>query len=49
MLDAITQAQIWRVILEQAAARSMGVLVISHDQTLLGRICHRLERHFPPS
>lgn len=50
MLDAITQAQIWRVILEQVAARRMGMLVISHDQTLLGRICHRLETPFlPPS
>lgn len=46
MLDAITQAQIWRVILRQAATRDMGLLVISHDQTLLGRICHRLETPF---
>ncbi|MDW0108435.1 ABC transporter ATP-binding protein [Sporosarcina aquimarina] len=39
MLDAITQAQIWHTILDLAKKRSIGVLVISHDQQLLERLC----------
>jgi len=42
MLDAITQAQIWQSLLEQARLRNLGVLVISHDAPLLARMCHRL-------
>ncbi len=41
MLDAVTQAQIWQVVLAQAQQRRLGVLVISHDPSLLGRLCHR--------
>ncbi len=42
MLDAITQAQIWQVILEQARRRNLGVLVISHEAPLLERVCGRV-------
>ncbi|REB06102.1 ATP-binding cassette domain-containing protein [Sporosarcina sp. BI001-red] len=42
MLDAITQAQIWYTILQLAKKRAIGVLVISHDEQLLERICDRV-------
>ncbi|MCT2534162.1 ATP-binding cassette domain-containing protein [Aquibacillus koreensis] len=42
MLDAITQAQIWHAVLEIAKERNMGVLVISHDQHLIHRLCTRI-------
>ncbi|KQT51302.1 hypothetical protein ASG43_21055 [Aureimonas sp. Leaf454] len=37
-LDAIGQAEIWTRLLALAAARSIGILAISHDEALLGRI-----------
>jgi len=42
MLDAITQAQVWHAVLEVARARGLGLLVISHDRPLLGRLCQRV-------
>jgi len=42
MLDANTQAQIWRVLLEVATQRQLGMLVISHDRPLLERVCTRI-------
>lgn len=42
MLDAITQAQIWHVLLELSKSRDIGMLVISHDHYLLKRVCHQL-------
>lgn len=44
MLDAASQAQIWRAVLEKARSESLGLLVISHDLHLLERICDRIER-----
>jgi len=44
MLDAVTQAQLWQVVVRQAEERNLGVLVISHDPNLLGRLCHRYIR-----
>lgn len=41
MLDAVTQAQIWHAVLDVAARRGMGVLVISHEKPLLDRLCTR--------
>ncbi len=35
MLDSITQAQIWQVVLDIAKKRNMGILVISHEAPLL--------------
>lgn len=46
MLDAITQAQIWNVVLQRAKAHNMGMLVISHDSALLERVCSRQECYF---
>ncbi|USK36714.1 ATP-binding cassette domain-containing protein (plasmid) [Bacillus sp. F19] len=42
MLDAITQAQIWKTVLEVAEKRSMGLLIVSHDRHLIHRICTRV-------
>ena len=41
MLDAVTQAQIWQVILKVAGERKIGILVTSHDEHLIKRISHR--------
>ena len=42
MLDVITQAQIWRVILDLAAARHMGILAVTHNRNLAERIASRV-------
>lgn len=42
MLDAITQAAIWQLLLRVVAERELGLLVISHDVALLKRVCHRI-------
>lgn len=42
MLDAITQAQLWAVILDFVKTRRIGLLAISHDRALLSRLCHRI-------
>lgn len=42
MLDAITQAQIWKTVLNIAEQRQMGLLVVSHDRPLLNQVCHRV-------
>ncbi|RAY12294.1 ABC transporter ATP-binding protein [Actinomadura craniellae] len=39
MFDAITQAQIWHTLLGIVRDRGLGLLVISHEQALLDRIC----------
>ena len=43
MLDLVTQAQIWRLLLEEAARRQLGLLVVSHDSALLRQVCTRVE------
>ena len=43
MLDTITQAQIWQLILDQAEKRNLGLLVITHNAYLAERICTRTE------
>ena len=42
MLDAITQAQIWNVVLEYARKNDIGVVVISHEKALVHKICDRV-------
>lgn len=42
MLDAITAAQIWEVVLKYAVVYDMGVVVISHSSALVNRICQRV-------
>lgn len=42
MLDAVTQAEIWNVILEIVKKRKLAVLAISHNSHLLDKTCHRI-------
>ena len=42
MLDAITQAQIWQAVLEIAKEREMGMIVVSHEEKLMDRLCDRV-------
>ena len=42
MLDAITQSQIWHAVMDIAVKRNMGVLVVSHEQNLIKRLCSRI-------
>lgn len=42
MLDLVTQAQIWNFLLEEAGRREMGMLVVSHSEVLLERVCTRI-------
>ena len=44
MLDAILQAKIWQAVLAIASMRNLGVLVVSHDEHLLKRLCTRIVR-----
>jgi ABC-type dipeptide/oligopeptide/nickel transport system ATPase subunit len=41
MLDPIAQAEIWRALLELAARRGIGMLVITHDEHLARRVAGR--------
>ena len=41
MLDVITQAQIWNVVLSQAEKRNMAVIAVTHNRHLADRICTR--------
>ncbi len=42
MLDVITQAQIWKVVLAEAAKRNMGIVAITHNKNLAQRIATRI-------
>lgn len=42
MLDSITQAQIWNVVLDYAKKNDIGVVVISHEKALVHKICDRV-------
>ena len=39
MLDLITQSQIWNFLLEEVRSREIGLLVVSHTDSLLDWIC----------
>jgi peptide/nickel transport system ATP-binding protein/Fe3+-transporting ATPase len=39
MLDAVTQAGIWQMLLSFVKKNQVGVLVISHDANLMKRVC----------
>lgn len=41
MLDVITQAQIWNVVLEEAKKRQMAILAVTHNRHLAERIAKR--------
>ncbi len=42
MLDVITQAQIWNVVLAEAEKRNMGILAVTHNRHLAERVCNRV-------
>ena len=42
MLDAITQAQIWHVVINYCKKNGIGLIVISHDKDLMNIICDRV-------
>jgi peptide/nickel transport system ATP-binding protein len=42
MLDAITQAQIWHVVLDETKKRQLGLLVVSHEESLIAKLCDRV-------
>lgn len=42
MLDTVTQAQLWQVILAEIEQREIGLVVISHNTILLEKICTRV-------
>lgn len=42
MLDVITQAQIWNVVLEEAKKRNMGLIVVTHNMHLAKKIATRI-------
>lgn len=42
MLDLVTQARLWRFLLDQAERRGLGMLIVSHDRALLDRLCTRV-------
>lgn len=42
MLDAITQAQIWRAVLNEADRRNMGVIAVTHNRHLADRIASKI-------
>jgi peptide/nickel transport system ATP-binding protein len=43
MLDAITQAQIWRVLLHEVKEHAIGLVFVSHSPALTNRIATRSE------
>lgn len=42
MLDVITQSQIWRLLLEVAEERELGMLIITHNMALADQVCTRV-------
>ena len=42
MLDAITQAQIWNVVLNHVKKYNIWLVVISHENSLIDMICDRI-------
>lgn len=41
MLDVITQAQIWNLMLEEVKKRNIGLLAVTHNMALAEKICTR--------
>lgn len=42
MLDLITQSQIWNFLIKEVSEREIGLLVVSHSEHLLERLCSRI-------
>lgn len=44
MLDAVTQAELWREVVAIASERSIGIVLVSHSPALVDRVATRLFR-----
>ncbi|MBR6801969.1 MAG: ATP-binding cassette domain-containing protein [Eubacteriaceae bacterium] len=42
MLDVITQAQIWHLLMEISEERNLGMMIITHNMSLAKRVCTRI-------
>jgi peptide/nickel transport system ATP-binding protein len=42
MLDVITQAQIWELVLDTAKKNKLGLLVVTHNMPLAEKVCERV-------
>lgn len=42
MLDVITQAQIWNIVLEESEKKNMGIIAVTHNKHLAKRIATRI-------
>jgi len=42
MLDVITQAQVWEVLLKVTQERGIGIIAITHSEDLAKRVCTRV-------
>lgn len=42
MLDLITQSQIWHFLMDETEKRRIGMIVVSHSQELLEKVCTRI-------
>jgi peptide/nickel transport system ATP-binding protein len=42
MLDVITQAQIWRLVLQIAEANQLGLIVVTHNLALANKVCDEI-------
>ena len=42
MLDLITQSQIWHFLMDETEKRKIGMIVVSHSQELLEKVCTRI-------
>lgn len=42
MLDVITQAQLWGVMLDEAKKRNLGLIVVTHNKYLAEKVCTRV-------
>ena len=44
MLDVITQAQIWQLVLEISEERNIGLVVVTHNMALAEKVCNKIVR-----
>jgi len=42
MLDVITQAQIWNLVMDVVQTRNIGLLLVTHNKALAERLCTRI-------
>lgn len=42
MLDVITQAQIWRLLIDYTEKRQIGLVVVTHNMALAEKVCTRI-------